>query len=129
MSTTLSGNHESPKSKILKRNKARSNTPLSCKIEYYIKTNSGYFSDQSAFFTDDYVPWYGIYVTSGTPDALAAKINAAISKALENPDVQRQLSVTDIPGKPMSLPDLAALMKADFEKLSTVVKTAGMSLQ
>jgi tripartite-type tricarboxylate transporter receptor subunit TctC len=76
-----------------------------------------------------YVPWYGIYVTAGTPDALAAKINAAISKALENPDVQRQLSVTDIPGKPMSLPDLAALMKNDYEKLSTVVKTAGMSLQ
>ncbi|MET4236407.1 hypothetical protein ABIA85_009722, partial [Bradyrhizobium sp. LA6.10] len=47
------GNHESPKSKILKRKKARSNTPLSCKIEYYIKTNSAYFSDQSAFFTDD----------------------------------------------------------------------------
>ncbi|WP_205124620.1 hypothetical protein, partial [Bradyrhizobium sp. MOS001] len=35
--------------------KARSNTPLSCKIEYYIKTNSAYFSDQSAFFTDDYL--------------------------------------------------------------------------
>jgi tripartite-type tricarboxylate transporter receptor subunit TctC len=76
-----------------------------------------------------YVPWYGIYVTSGTPDALAEKINAAINKALENPDVQRQLSITDIPGKPTSTADLAKLMKADFEKLSTVVKTAGMSLQ
>ncbi len=76
-----------------------------------------------------YVPWYGIYVAAGTPDALAEKINAAINKALENPDVQKQLSVTDIPGKPMSLRDLAALMKADFEKLTTVVKTSGMSLQ
>lgn len=76
-----------------------------------------------------YVPWYGIYVTSGTPDALVEKINAAINKALENPDVQRQLSVTDIPGKPMSTAELAKLMKADFEKLTTVVKTAGMSLQ
>ncbi|WP_212400078.1 hypothetical protein, partial [Bradyrhizobium jicamae] len=37
----------------LKRKKARSSTPLSCKIEYYIKTNSAYFSGQSAFFTDD----------------------------------------------------------------------------
>ncbi|WP_316398215.1 hypothetical protein, partial [Bradyrhizobium sp. 33ap4] len=27
----------------------------SCKIEYYIKTNSAYFSSQSAFFTDDYL--------------------------------------------------------------------------
>jgi len=76
-----------------------------------------------------YVPWYGIYVTAGTPDALAAKINAAINKALENPDVQRQLSITDIPGKPMSLRDLATLMKSDYEKLTTVVKTAGMALQ
>jgi tripartite-type tricarboxylate transporter receptor subunit TctC len=76
-----------------------------------------------------YVPWYGIYVPSGTPDALAEKINAAINKALENPDVQRQLSITDIPGKPMPLRDLAALMKSDYEKLTTVVKTAGMSLQ
>jgi tripartite-type tricarboxylate transporter receptor subunit TctC len=76
-----------------------------------------------------YVPWYGIYVPSATPQALVEKINAAINKALENPDVQRQLSITDIPGKPMSLPDLAALMKSDYEKLTTVVKTAGMALQ
>ena len=47
-------NHESPQSKILKRKKARSNTPLSCRIEYYIKTNSACFSDRSVFFTCDY---------------------------------------------------------------------------
>jgi tripartite-type tricarboxylate transporter receptor subunit TctC len=76
-----------------------------------------------------YVPWYGIYVPSATPPALAARINTAINKALENPDAQRQLSISDIPGKPMSLPDLAALMKSDYEKLTTVVKTAGMALQ
>jgi tripartite-type tricarboxylate transporter receptor subunit TctC len=76
-----------------------------------------------------YVPWYGIYVPSATPPALAGKINAAINKALENADVRRQLSISDIPGKPMSLPDLAALMKSDYEKLTTVVKTAGMALQ
>jgi hypothetical protein len=29
----------------------------------------------------------------------------------------------------LSLPDLAALMKSDYEKLTTVVKTAGMALQ
>jgi tripartite-type tricarboxylate transporter receptor subunit TctC len=76
-----------------------------------------------------YVPWYGIYVSSGTPDAIVEKINAGINKALENPDVQRQLSVSDIPGKPMSLADLAALVKGDQEKLITVAKTAGMALQ
>ena len=76
-----------------------------------------------------YVSWYGIYVPSATPDAIAEKINQAINKALSNPDVQRQLAVADIPGKPMSLQELAALMKADHGKLTAVVKESGMKPQ
>jgi tripartite-type tricarboxylate transporter receptor subunit TctC len=76
-----------------------------------------------------YVSWYGIYVPAATPDALAEKINQAINKALVNPDVVRQLSVADIPGKPMSLKELAGLMKADHDKLTKVVKDSGMTPQ
>src|SRR4051794_22215645 len=76
-----------------------------------------------------YVPWYGIYVPSTTPNPIVEKINEAINKALQNPDVQRLLSVANIPGKPMPLGELAALMKADHEKLTMVVKTSGMALQ
>ncbi|SRR6266849_1809124 len=76
-----------------------------------------------------YVPWYGIYVPSTTPDPLVEKIHEAINKALQNPDVQRQLSVADIPGKPMPLNELASLMKADYEKLTAVVKASGMTPQ
>jgi tripartite-type tricarboxylate transporter receptor subunit TctC len=84
---------------------------------------------EAGFAEAAYVPWYGIYVPSTTPDALVEKINQAINKALQNPDVQRQLSVANIPGKPMSLSELAALMKTDQEKLTTVIKTSGMALQ
>jgi tripartite-type tricarboxylate transporter receptor subunit TctC len=76
-----------------------------------------------------YVSWYGIYVPAGTPDAIAAKINDGINKALLNPDVQRQLSIADIPGKPMSLGELATLMKTDHDKLTAVVKASGMTPQ
>jgi tripartite-type tricarboxylate transporter receptor subunit TctC len=76
-----------------------------------------------------YVPWYGIYVQAGTPDAIVEKINDGINKALQNPEVQRQLAVANIPGKPMPLKDLAALMKADHEKLTKVIATSGMALQ
>jgi hypothetical protein len=51
--TPPSGNHESLESKIPKRKKARPNTRLSCKIEYFIETTSAYLSGRSAFFTDD----------------------------------------------------------------------------
>ena len=84
---------------------------------------------EAGFPAAAYVPWYGIYVPSSTPDALVEKIHEAIDKALENPDVQRQLSISDIPGKPMPLKDLSALMRADHEKLNRVAKTAGMALQ
>jgi len=76
-----------------------------------------------------YLPWYGIYVPAATPDDIVEKINAGINKALENPDVQRQLAVADIPGKPMPLDELANLMKADYEKLTGVVKAAGIPQQ
>jgi tripartite-type tricarboxylate transporter receptor subunit TctC len=76
-----------------------------------------------------YVSWYGIYVPAATPDAIVEKINDGINKALLNPDVQKQLSIADIPGKPMSLSELAALMKADHDRLTTVVKTSGMTAQ
>ena len=76
-----------------------------------------------------YVSWYGIYVPAGTPDAIAEKINDGINKALLNPDIQKQLAIADIPGKPMSLVELAALMKADHDRLTAVVKASGMTPQ
>lgn len=84
---------------------------------------------EAGYAAATYMPWYGIYVPASTPDALIAKIHDAIDKSLENPDVQRQLSIADIPGKPMSLNELAGLMKADHERLTSVVKTSGMALQ
>jgi tripartite-type tricarboxylate transporter receptor subunit TctC len=84
---------------------------------------------EAGFAEAAYVPWYGIYVPSATPDAIVEKINDGINKALQNPEVQRQLSLANIPGKPMPLGELASLMKADHEKLTTVVKTTGMALQ
>jgi tripartite-type tricarboxylate transporter receptor subunit TctC len=76
-----------------------------------------------------YIPWYGIYVPSATPDALVQKIHAGIDKALQNPDVQRELAVADIPGQPMPLNDLAKLMKTDTDKLTAVVKASGIPQQ
>jgi tripartite-type tricarboxylate transporter receptor subunit TctC len=76
-----------------------------------------------------YIPWYGIYVPAATPDALVVKIHDAIDKALQNPDVQRELSVADIPGKPMPMNELAGLMQADHDKLTKVVKDSGITPQ
>src|SRR6476660_5445644 len=85
--------------------------------------------EEAGFPEATYVPWYGIYVQAGTPDAIVEKINDGINKALQNPEVQRQLAIANIPGKPMPPADLAALMKADHEKLTKVIATSGMALR
>ena len=81
---------------------------------------------EAGYASASYVSWYGIYVPSTTPEPIVEKIHDGINKALENPDVQRQLSIADNPGRPMRLDELAGLMRADYEKLTTVVKDSGM---
>ncbi len=76
-----------------------------------------------------YVSWYGIYVPKATPADIVEKIHAGINKALENPEVQKQLSVADIPGKPMQMSELADLMQSDHDKLTAVVKASGIPQQ
>jgi hypothetical protein len=64
-----SGNHESLKSKIPKRKKARPTPRFPAKSNTYIKTTSAYFLGRSAFFTDDYAMWRFEPATSSVPPA------------------------------------------------------------
>lgn len=72
-----------------------------------------------------YVAWYGIYVRSATPAPVVETIHQAINKALETPAVKQKLAVADIPGRPMALGELGALMRTDYEKLTAVAKASG----
>ncbi len=76
-----------------------------------------------------YLPWYGIYVSAKTRETIVKTVNDGINRALRSPEVQQRLELADIPGKPMSLEELAALMKADHEMLSKVVNASGAALQ
>lgn len=71
-----------------------------------------------------FVPWYGMYVPAKTPKAIVEKINAGISHALQASAVKQRLAKSDIPGKPMSVSELAKLMQGDYQKLTSVVKAS-----
>jgi tripartite-type tricarboxylate transporter receptor subunit TctC len=76
-----------------------------------------------------YLPWYGIYLPAGTPDAIVSRIHEAINKALVSPEVVDRLSHADIPGQPMTLDELAQLMTADHERLTEIVKVSHIAVQ
>jgi tripartite-type tricarboxylate transporter receptor subunit TctC len=76
-----------------------------------------------------YLPWYGIYVPAATPDELVKRIHAAVDAALQSREVIERLSHADIPGQPMPLEELAALMKADHDRLTEIVKVSHIAVQ
>src|SRR3954453_9950513 len=76
-----------------------------------------------------YLPWYGIYVPAATPDELVKRIHDAVDAALQSPEVIERLSHADIPGAPMPLEELAALMTADHERLTEIVKVSHIAVQ
>jgi tripartite-type tricarboxylate transporter receptor subunit TctC len=73
------------------------------------------------------VPWYGIYVPSGTPRDVVARINSEINKAIAAPDVQERIErIGGLPGPIKTADEIQAMMKSDFERWGKVVRTAGI---
>jgi tripartite-type tricarboxylate transporter receptor subunit TctC len=76
--------------------------------------------------------WSGIWAPKGTPEAVIAKLNAIVVKALADPDVQRRLADLgqDVPARDQQAPAaLAAFQAAEIEKWWPIIKAAGIKAQ
>jgi tripartite-type tricarboxylate transporter receptor subunit TctC len=75
----------------------------------------------------DATSWHGVFVPAGTPRPVVDKLNAEIRRILELPEVQSKLKEVGAVPSPMSPEEFAAFIKAERDKWSDVVKTAGVS--
>ena len=85
---------------------------------------------QEAGVPDLNIPiWSGIFVRKGTPDAVLAKLESEIRAAVQLPDVKARFRtlVTDAVGN--SSAEFEAIIRADLEKWSAVVKQANIQPQ
>jgi tripartite-type tricarboxylate transporter receptor subunit TctC len=74
-------------------------------------------------------PWHAIWAPKGTPRPVIGKLNAAVTDALADPAVRRQLADlgSDVPPREQQTPDaLAAFHKAEIEKWWPIVKAANI---
>ena len=70
----------------------------------------------------DFVVWFGIFAPIGTPPAIVAKMNEAMSKVANEPDLKdllHQIALTPTPSTPEST---AALLKADHARYGKLIK-------
>jgi tripartite-type tricarboxylate transporter receptor subunit TctC len=71
--------------------------------------------------------WLGIVAPAGTPKNIVAKLNAALTDALKDPEFRRHLADRGFDAAPGSTPEqFAATIKTDLDKFGRIIKTAGI---
>ncbi|HEY2335858.1 MAG TPA: tripartite tricarboxylate transporter substrate binding protein [Burkholderiales bacterium] len=73
---------------------------------------------------EDYT-WVGIFLPAGTPRAIADKLNAAVLKALEDPDLKQRLDTLAFETTAKPLEATADYVRAEVVKWAQVVKETG----
>jgi len=70
--------------------------------------------------------WYGIAAPAGTPDAIIAKLNAALNKALERKTVAERLAASDIFVQQSSAAEFQQFVSDQFAFWKMTIATAGL---
>ena len=76
----------------------------------------------------DFSAWVGAFVPAKTPKAIVDRLNAELRKALEHPDVAKNLSSQTLDPMPMTPEQFAQRLKEDYEKYGKIVKISGAKI-
>ena len=74
----------------------------------------------------DIALWYGVVAPGGTPAPVVQRLNAALAKILEMPDIRKSLTDQGADVQGGSAEDFDAFMRNESARWSTVVKQAGI---
>lgn len=73
----------------------------------------------------EFTAWVGCFVPAGTPRAIVDTLNAALAKALADPDVASKLTMQTLDPMHMTPEQFGARLKSDYDKYAKVVKISG----
>lgn len=76
----------------------------------------------------EFFAWDGLYAPKGTPAAVLDKLNAAVNRALQQPEVKKALESRGAIPSPTSRQSLAEFGAEEYTRLGKVVKTAGAAI-
>ena len=73
--------------------------------------------------------WYGVVVPAATPQDIVAKLNGAVVRALNSPDVLTRIKSLGQYPAPTTSAQFADFMRADYERWGKVVKASGVKVE
>lgn len=74
------------------------------------------------------VPWHGMAVKAGTPDAIVKRLNDEARKALQSAEVSKRLVDMGLEIAPLSGGEFGAFMQAEAVRWGKVIQDAGIKL-
>jgi tripartite-type tricarboxylate transporter receptor subunit TctC len=72
--------------------------------------------------------WNGVFVPTGTPDAIVTKLNAGLNEVLRQPDIVARLKSLNVDFKANAPDEFRAFVAAETAKWGKVVREAGIKL-
>lgn len=76
----------------------------------------------------DVSAWDGIFAPKGTPPAIIKRLETAIQKALESPELRKQLQDRGAEASPLSSAEFGRFVSAEIPRWGAAVKRAGASV-
>jgi tripartite-type tricarboxylate transporter receptor subunit TctC len=70
--------------------------------------------------------WYGVFAPVGTPPPILNKIRDSLKKVFDDTDMRQKLAGAGLDSLWMDGNELTAAVRADLDKYTRVVKTAGI---
>ena len=84
--------------------------------------------DESGLPGFEYVAWYGITAPAKVPHDIIMRLNAAITKAVQTPEVKDTLNKQGFEVKSSSPEEFATIINNEIKRTISVVQTAGLKL-
>lgn len=74
------------------------------------------------------VTWFALMAPKGTPDAILAKLNLAVTEILKEPDIQSRFVRLGVQPAPMAIPATAKFIDEERVRWGEIIKSAGVTI-
>lgn len=75
------------------------------------------------------IDWYGVFAPAGTNPEVVQRYNAVINQALRTPEVRERMNALGLGVKEMRPDAMAAMVRADYSRWRSMVKSTGYSAE
>jgi tripartite-type tricarboxylate transporter receptor subunit TctC len=75
------------------------------------------------------VTWFALMAPKGTPDAILAKLNSAVTEILKKPDIQAQFLKLGVQPAPMDIKATAKFIGEERVRWGDIIKSANITLE